>query len=62
MKNLSVYLVFNGRCRETFNFYQSVCGGELTFTQYGDFPANGSDAEVDKTCDVVAQVVRQAQR
>jgi PhnB protein len=49
MKNLSVYLVFNGSCREAFNFYQSVCGGDLTFTHYGDFPASGSDAEADKT-------------
>ena len=30
---LSTYLHFNGNCREAFEFYRSVFGGEFTFME-----------------------------
>ena len=37
---LNTYLHFNGNCREAFEFYRSVFGGEFTFI---DTFANGPD-------------------
>ncbi len=34
---LNPYLAFNGKAREAVNFYQSVFGGELTVSTFGDF-------------------------
>ncbi len=48
MKNLGIYLVFNGECKAAFSFYEKVFSATATFTYFGDFPAEGSDAEVDK--------------
>ncbi len=37
---LSTYLTFNGNCREAFEFYRSVFGGEFAFVQtFGDGPS-----------------------
>lgn len=33
----STYLTFTGDAAEALNYYQSVFGGELTITTYGDF-------------------------
>lgn len=36
---LSTYLTFDGNCREAFEFYRSVFGGEFAFIQtFGDAP------------------------
>ena len=36
---LSTYLAFDGNCREAFEFYRSVFGGEFAFVQtFGDGP------------------------
>lgn len=37
---LNPYLFFGGNCREAMEFYQSVFGGELTFSTYGEGPAD----------------------
>ena len=38
---LSIYLHFNGNCREAFEFYRSVFGGEFDVLQtFGDGPAD----------------------
>jgi len=34
---LSPYLGFNGSCEEAMKFYQSVLGGELEISRFGDF-------------------------
>lgn len=40
MTTVNVYLSFNGNCREAFEFYQSVFGGEFPYVgTYGDMPA-----------------------
>lgn len=38
---LITYLNFNGNCREAFEFYQSVLGGELYMMAFGDTPMAG---------------------
>ena len=38
---LSIYLHFNGNCREAFEFYRSVFGGDFDVLQtFGDGPAD----------------------
>ena len=39
MTSLMPYLLFDGCCREAFEFYHSVFGGELQITRVGDSPA-----------------------
>ena len=37
---LSIYLHFNGNCREAFDFYRSVFGGDFSILQtFGEAPA-----------------------
>lgn len=39
MATVNVYLTFNGNCREAFNFYKSVFGGDFTWIgTFGDMP------------------------
>ena len=39
---INVYLSFDGRCAEAFEFYAQVLGGSVEFTQtYGDLPMAG---------------------
>ncbi len=48
---LSIYLTFNGNCREVFEFYRSVFGGEFDVLQtFGDGPPDMQipDDERDK--------------
>jgi PhnB protein len=33
---LSPYLAFNGNCKDAMEYYQSVMGGELSFTTFGE--------------------------
>jgi len=35
--SLTPYLAFNGNARQAMDFYQSVFGGELTVSTFGDF-------------------------
>ncbi|MCG8544946.1 MAG: VOC family protein [Alphaproteobacteria bacterium] len=49
--SLNTYLHFNGNCREAFEFYQSVFGGEFSeFHTYAEAPADMGvpDAEKDR--------------
>ena len=39
MTKLMPYLLFDGKCREAMEFYQSCFGGELTLTKVKDSPA-----------------------
>ncbi len=39
MKEINVYLGFNGKCREAMNFYKEcIGGGEITLQSVGDSP------------------------
>lgn len=39
MTTVNVYLTFNGNCREAFDFYKTVFGGEFPYVgTYGDMP------------------------
>jgi PhnB protein len=40
---LSPYLNFNGNCADAMKFYQSVFGGELDMSSYGDTPGMVTD-------------------
>ncbi len=46
---LNVYLTFTDNCREVFDFYRSVFGGEyLIFQTFGDGPADMEIAESER--------------
>lgn len=48
---LQPYLALNGTCEEAMKFYQSVLGGELEFSRFGDFASEErpvSDEQKDK--------------
>jgi len=45
---LNPYLSFRDNAREAMEFYQSVFGGELTTSTFGDFEASDDPAEQDK--------------
>ncbi|CAN5178278.1 VOC family protein [soil metagenome] len=48
MKTVLVpYLNFNGTTREAMTFYQSILGGKLTFSTFGESGAPVSDSEKD---------------
>ena len=46
--HLNPYLSFRDDAREAMEFYQSVFGGELVLSTFGDFHASDDPAEVDK--------------
>ncbi|MEO0998460.1 MAG: VOC family protein [Pseudomonadota bacterium] len=49
MTNLNPYLTFDGNCRESFEFYRSVFGGEFTdFNTFGDGPPEMEVKEGDR--------------
>lgn len=45
---LSPYLNFNGNCSDAMKFYQSVFGGELEMSPYGDTPGMSLTEEQKK--------------
>jgi PhnB protein len=45
---LNPYLGFRDNAREAMDFYQSVFGGELTRSTFGEFQASQDPAEKDK--------------
>jgi PhnB protein len=45
---LNPYLSFRDNARDAMNFYQSVFGGELTLSTFGDFRASDDPAEAEK--------------
>ncbi len=56
---LNTYLTFDGNCREAFEFYRSVFGGEFTeFQTFGDGPPDMpvSDAEKNRVMHVALPV------
>ena len=47
--SLNTYLFFDGNCREAFEFYRSVFGGEFSALQtFGDGPADMNVPESEK--------------
>lgn len=47
--SLNIYLTFGGNCREVFDFYKTVFGGDFAaFQTYGDGPSDMDVAEGDK--------------
>ena len=55
--HLNPYLQFDGNARTAMEFYQSVLGGELTISTFGDL---GSPDEAVKDKVMHAQLVTQA--
>ena len=45
---LNPYISFRDNAREAMNFYQSVFGGQLTLSTFGEFQASEDPAEADK--------------
>jgi PhnB protein len=48
MTTLNPYLSFRDNAKEAMTFYQSVFGGELTMSTFGEFHASEDVAEQDK--------------
>jgi PhnB protein len=48
MSTLNPYLSFRDNAKEAMTFYQSVFGGELTMSTFGEFHASEDVAEQDK--------------
>jgi PhnB protein len=49
MKNLSIYLIFNGNCEEAFNFYKDVFDGEIiSLSRYKDIPFTETSHSFDE--------------
>ncbi|MCU1532720.1 MAG: hypothetical protein JWO49_2291 [Arthrobacter sp.] len=48
MTTLNPYLGFRDNAKEAMTFYQSVFGGELTMSTFGEFQASEDAAEQDK--------------
>ena len=47
--SLNTYLTFDGNCREAFDFYRSVFGGDfVAYHTYDDAPPDMDVADVDK--------------
>ncbi len=47
--SLNIYLTFNGNCREVFEHYKSVFGGDfIAFQTFGDAPPDMDIADGDK--------------
>lgn len=46
--NLNPYLSFRDTARDAMSFYQSVFGGELTMSTFGEFHVSEDPAEADK--------------
>lgn len=46
--SLSAYINFKDQAREALNFYQSVLGGEATFSTFGDFKSSEAPEDQDK--------------
>jgi PhnB protein len=42
---LNPYLSFNGNARQAMEFYESVFGGDLSITTFGDFGQDSPDAD-----------------
>lgn len=48
MTTLNPYLSFRDNAKEAMTFYQSVFGGELTMSTFGEYHASEDPAEQDK--------------
>ncbi|MDQ1096603.1 MULTISPECIES: VOC family protein [Chryseobacterium] len=57
MATVNVYLTFNGNCREAFDFYKSVFGGEFQYIgTFGDMPPSDDNPVPDEDKDGIMHV------
>ena len=47
---LNPYLDFRDTAKQAMEFYQSIFGGELTLSTFGDFQASEDPAEQARSC------------
>ena len=47
-REITAYLMFDGKCRDAMTFYQQVLGGKLDVMTYGQSDPNAPAAEKDK--------------
>ncbi|WP_158856461.1 VOC family protein [Lunatibacter salilacus] len=64
MTTINTYLTFNGNCREAFEFYRSVFGGEFSFiSTFGDMPSQEgykmSETDNDKIMHVTLPISKE---
>lgn len=48
MKEITPYLIFDGKCREAMTFYQSCIGGELFVMTFGEADPKAAPAAKDR--------------
>jgi hypothetical protein len=59
---LNPYLGFRDTAKQAMEFYQSVFGGELTLSTFGDFQASEDPTEQDKIMPLRARDARHGER
>ena len=52
---LQPYIIFNGNCEEAMDFYQSILGGTLEISRFGDSPMEIPDEQKDKVMHAALQ-------
>jgi PhnB protein len=55
---ITVYITFNGNCREAMNFYKYCLGGELTFQTVGESPLSEKMPLRMKACILQAMLIK----
>ncbi|MCS4226304.1 VOC family protein [Sphingobacterium sp. BIGb0165] len=57
MATVNVYLTFNGNCKEAFDFYKSVFGGDFPFVgRFGDMPSGDENPIADEDKDRIMHI------
>lgn len=57
MATVNVYLTFNGNCRQAFDFYKSVFGGEFPYVgTFGEMPPTESKEMPDEDKDKIMHI------
>jgi PhnB protein len=54
---LNPYLFFGGNCREAMEFYQTVFGGELTISTFGESPADAHQDPAANTDEIKDKIM-----
>ncbi|MCW5979925.1 MAG: VOC family protein [Bryobacteraceae bacterium] len=48
MKDVNIYLVFDGACREAMTFYKNCLGGDLNLFPFSEMPGGAPEAAKDR--------------
>jgi Uncharacterized protein conserved in bacteria len=55
---VNAYLICNGNCKEAFDFFKSVFGGDFPFVgRFGDMPSGGENPIADEDKDRIMHIM-----